>query len=283
MKIAVLADIHANYRALEAVVDHVEDWNPDFVLVAGDTINRGPRSSCCYDLIEEKRKNHGWLVIRGNHEDYVLQRTDPNDPKSGWQYELFQPVHFTYHQIADCTDQIRALPEKVNLDLENGEEVRMVHGSMRGNRDGLYPEDSNNLLSKKIAPPPKVFITGHTHRSLIRNVNGTLIVNAGSVGLPFDGDTRPAYAQITRQNGEWQAEIVRLNYNLAAAERDFTDFGFFEGGGPLVGLILVELQTGMGQLYQWVTKYNTPIKKGEITVKQACEEFLENPITEPYW
>jgi hypothetical protein len=108
-------------------------------------------------------------------------------------------------------------------------------------------------------------------------------VNAGSVGLPFDGDTRPAYAQITYQNDKWTGEIVRLTYNLAAAEKDFSDFGFFEGGGPLVDLILLELKTGMGQLYQWVAKYNSPIKTGEISVKDACKEFLENPITEPYW
>jgi hypothetical protein len=39
----------------------------------------------------------------------------------------------------------------------------------------------------------------------------------------------------------------------------------------------------MGQLYQWVSKYNHSINKGEITVREAVKEFLQNPITEPYW
>ena len=57
MKIAVLADIHANYRALETTIDHVERWKPDHVFVAGDIVNRGPRSLCCLQRIEEKHKN----------------------------------------------------------------------------------------------------------------------------------------------------------------------------------------------------------------------------------
>lgn len=283
MKIAVLADIHGNYRALETVIHHLECWEPNYFFVAGDIVNRGPRSLCCLQLLEEKRKNEGWQVIRGNHEDYVLQWDHPDAPQSGPQFEMFQPVHFTHQQLHRNTDQIRLLPEKISLDLETAGEVRMLHGSMLGNRDGIYPENSKLELKKKISPAPAVFITGHTHRPLITHVNGTLIVNAGSVGLPFDGDTRLAYAQITHQNGRWHAKIIRLTYDIQLAEKDFYDFGFVDGGGPLVDLIRLELRTGMGQLYQWVAKYNTPVKNGEITVEAAAKEFLENPITEPYW
>ena len=47
MKIAVLADIHGNLPALEAVAAHVEAWQPDRVIVAGDLVNRGPRPLEC--------------------------------------------------------------------------------------------------------------------------------------------------------------------------------------------------------------------------------------------
>lgn len=283
MKIAVLADIHANYRALETVIEHVEKWIPDFVYVAGDIVNRGPRSLCCLQLIEEKRQKFGWQVIRGNHEEYVIERDQPDDPKSGTQFELFKPVHFTYHQLQQDVSPLRSLPQQISQDMGVAGEVRMMHGSMLGNRDGIYPENTDFQLRRKISPPPAVFVTGHTHRSLIRRVNGALVVNAGSVGLPFDGDTRSAYAQITYQNEFWQAEIVRLSYDLEAAEKDFHNFGFVDGGGPLVDLILLELQTGMGQLFQWVAKYNQQVLNGEISVEEATKDFLQNPIVEPYW
>jgi len=283
MKIAVLADIHANYRALQTVVEHVQRWNPDEVLVAGDIVNRGPRSACCLQFIEEKRQNQGWQVIRGNHEDYVIGRAAPEAPQSGPLFEMFQPVQFAYEQLHGDVSAIQALPEQLSLDVGPTGEVRMLHASMRGNRDGIYPETTDAELAGQIAPAPAVFITGHTHRALVRNLNGTLVVNAGSVGLPFDGDVRAGYAQVTWQGGRWQAEIVRLDYDLQAAERDYLDYGFREGGGPLVELVLLEMKSAMSQLYPWTEKYNLPVQRGEITVEAAAREFLEHPVLRPYW
>lgn len=283
MKIAALADIHANYRALEAVIEHLERWQPDAILVAGDIVNRGPRSLCCLQEIEEKRQQAGWQVIRGNHEDYVIERGQPDDPQSGPFYEMIRPIHFTYNQMQRDTTIIEALPEQISLDCGPAGEVRMLHASVLDNRDGIYPETSDRQLAAKIAPAPAVFITGHTHRALVRWLNGTLVVNAGSVGLPFDGDTCAGYAQIVWHKGRWQAEIVRLEYDLQAAEEDFHTYGFLEQGGPLTDLILLELKTGMGQLYQWVEKYSQPIQEGQISIEHAAQEFLENPITQPYW
>ena len=51
--------------------------------------------------------------------------------------------------------------------------------------------------------------------------NGRLVVNAGAVGLPFDGDTRASYAQLTWQCGAWHADVIRLDYDRRQAGRDF--------------------------------------------------------------
>ena len=283
MKIAVLTDIHANFRALETVTDHIERWNPDHVIVAGDIVNRGPRSECCKQKIEEKHFKDDWKVIRGNHEDYVIERDDPDDPKSGILFDVYQPVHFAYHQLNQNISFLRSLPNCINMKIPNLGTIRVCHASMLGNRVGIYPEDKNEKIIKKISPPPAVFVAGHTHRSLVHRINSALIVNAGSVGLPFDGDTRAAYAQITYRKGQWFAEIIRLKYNLQSAEKDFRDFGFFEGGGPLANIILLELRSGLGQLYQWVSEYYSPIKNGEISVAEATKKYLKNPVTQPYW
>jgi predicted phosphodiesterase len=283
MKIAVLADIHANYRALETIIDDVERWKPDVVLVAGDIVNRGPRSFCCLELVEKKRKKEGWQVIRGNHEDYVISRDEPDAPQSGPLYELFQPVCFTYAQLHGDVSAISALPEQLSLDFGDAGEVRMLHASMHSNRDGIYPETTDNELKNMIKPAPAVFITGHTHRALVRKVNGALVVNAGSVGLPFDADTRAGYAQVIWTGEQWLGEIIRLEYDMVAAERDYYGFGFIQEGGPLARLVLLEMKSAMSQLYPWTERYNLPIQAGQITVEEATREFLENPITQPYW
>jgi putative phosphoesterase len=282
MKLAVLSDIHANYIALEAVTDHIERWGPDFVVVAGDMVNRGPRSGDCLQFLLEKQKTAGWEILRGNHEDYVIFCAEA-DNLTPAHYSLFQPVFFAIDQLDRNVSVLKNLPETITKNHPDYGQVRVVHASMKNNRDGVYPETPDRSLRKKIAPAPAVFVTGHTHRPLTRTLNGTLVINSGSAGLPFDEDVRPSYAQITWRKGQWQAEIVRVKYDIIQAEKDYATSGYLENAGPISQLVRLELKSGLGQLYQWTSEYNDPILKGETTVEAAVKDFLQSPITKPYW
>jgi putative phosphoesterase len=283
MKIAVLSDIHGNLPALEAVVAHIEKWRPDRVFVAGDIINRGPRSLECLRLVLEKQKQQGWYIIRGNHEDYVLKQATSHHRKDPPQHDLDQFVLFTYRQVQSQLPLLASLPEIHSESTLDSGEIRMVHASMRHNREGIYPETSASALRQMIAPAPDVFITGHTHRALTRNLEGTLVVNAGSVGLPFDGDQRTGYAQLIWGGDRWQANLIRLDYDLKQAERDLYETGFMEEAGPLARLVLMELQSALSQLYQWYSRYYQTVLEGKLTVSEATDLFLTQPITDPYW
>lgn len=283
MKIAVLSDIHGNYAALEAVVDHVEKWNPDQVLVAGDIIHRGPRSLDCFKVIMEKHREQGWSLIRGNHEDYVINKSKPNPDLLDPHAELDQFVLYTAGQVQSELPNIMALPESYSQVIKDLGEVRMVHASMVHNRDGIYPETKDVDLRVKITPPSDLLIVGHTHRSLIRKLDGTLVVNAGSVGLPFDGDHRTGYAQIESQGGNWKAEIIRLDYDYKKAERDFYHSSFIEGAGPFANLVQLEFNTALSQLYQWSFKYLNSILDGKLSLEKSVNLFLNEPIRTPYW
>ena len=61
---------------------------------------------------------------------------------------------------------------------------------------------------------------GHIHRPYVRNVAAGLIVNVGSVGFPFDGVPRPAWAIFTLEEGRWTAEIIRVAYDAEAVALD---------------------------------------------------------------
>ena len=80
MKLAVIADIHANLAALETVVDHLTAWRPDAVVVAGDVLNRGPRPLECLRFVQERARSEGWLTLLGNHEEYVIAQSRPDAP-----------------------------------------------------------------------------------------------------------------------------------------------------------------------------------------------------------
>lgn len=280
MKIAVLSDIHANLAALEAVAEHIEAWGPDHVIVAGDLINRGPRPLECWQFFRERQRSSGWRAILGNHESYVLTWLKPEAPCTGPEFEVNLASFWTFQRLAGSIHEIAALPQQIHLEGPGGCEIRFTHASMTGSRDGIYPETSDFELAHKVSPggekAPAVFAVGHTHQPLIRSLNGTLVVNAGSAGLPFDQDTRPSYAQICWQAGRWQARIVRVEYDLRRAERDFSETGFDPGAGPLVKLVRIELLQGNAQLFSWAEKYQALALAGEITMEQAVNRHMAN-------
>jgi predicted phosphodiesterase len=278
MKIAILADIHANLAALHAVIADIESWSPDMVVVAGDMVNRGPQSDECLDLVLRLRDERGWRVIAGNHEGYVLrhaaERARPDFPGSGPRYEFSRLFSWTYHQLADRTEAIAALPEGLDIPTPAGP-LRVLHASVRHNRDGVLEGSSDEVLRGQIDPGAAVFCVGHTHMPFVRRVDGTLLVNVGSVGLPFDGDTRAAYARLSLGRAGWRAEIVRVAYDLAATERAFVHGGAMEMIGPMAEIMLRELQTGRSLMFDFIPRFSEPIQAGLVSVAAAVRAFMD--------
>jgi putative phosphoesterase len=275
MKIALIADIHANLRALEAVCTDLEAWRPDCVFVVGDTVNRGPRPLECLRLIQEKQRQSGWLVTRGNHEDYVIYFAHSATLRSGPEFIVNIPSYWTYCQLGQDTRPLEEMPLQISLQGPDGGEMRATHASMVSLRDGVYPETSDEALARLIAPPAPLFLVGHTHRPLIRRLDGTLVVNAGSAGLPFDGDTRTGYARITWQGGNWQAQMIRLEYDRARAEEDYYTSGYMADGGPLIQLVMKEFHLARSMLGYWVDEYRQSVLNGEIEMSESVVAFLQ--------
>jgi predicted phosphodiesterase len=279
MKLAVIADIHGNYAALQTVVAHIDDWQPDLVVVAGDIVNRGPRPRECLELVRNRQQTEGWLTVRGNHEDYVLNYTRPELTPTGLEFEIFRSAYWTYEQLNGHVATLAAMPFQVDLAGPSGHNVRVVHASMNGTQDGIFPMTSEGQLRQKIRAAgqstPTVFCVGHTHCPLVRSIDNTLVVNVGAVGLPFDGDHRAAYGQLSWQEGQWHVEIIRLDYDRQLAEQDFFESGYFDRGGPLIRLILDELHIAQSHLYRWTQAYQAQTIAGEITLDEAVTAYLE--------
>jgi putative phosphoesterase len=278
MKIAILADIHANLAALRATINDIERWSPDRVIVAGDMVNRGPQSDSCLDLVLRLRDERGWQVIAGNHEGYVVRyaadRVRPDFPVSGPRYEFSRLISWTYGQLADRIADIVALPEQLEAATPGGP-MRVMHASVRHNRDGVMAASSDAELRQQIDLAAAVFCVGHTHMPFVRRVDDTLLVNVGSVGLPFDGDTRAAYARLSLGRAGWGAEIRRVAYDVAATGRVFAQGGAMASIGPMAEIMLRELQTGTSLMFDFLPRYNEPIHAGEISVADAVRAFLD--------
>lgn len=282
MKIAILGDIHANLIAFQAVIEQLEAWRPDRVLSVGDVVNRGPRPLECLELFQKHQAESGWETVRGNHEEYVISQADPNGRANPYEADVHQATIWTYEQLGCDVSSLEAMPLQYSLTAPDGSELRLTHGSMAGLRVGVYPFTTQHELRALIQPAPAVLCVGHTHRALIRRVDETLVVNAGSVGLPFDGDTRTGYAQLTwtRTSG-WQARQVRFQYDLESALREFEQAGYLEGGGPLVRLVEIELRTANSQLYNWAVRYQDLALQGKISMAESVAQHIATQGASP--
>lgn len=274
MKIAILSDIHGNLPALQAVAGRLEQWRPDRVIVAGDMVNRGPQSAACWQFAQQRAKNEGWLLLQGNHEEYVLN-SQAKRHREGPELELARISRWTCGQMKGAVAALAALPEGRSLDGPDGRELRVRHASMQHNRDGLYPDTADAAIEAQIAPPPALFATAHTHWPFVRQIKDTLVVNAGSVGTPADGDRRASYAQVWWQDGRWQAHIARVPYDWAQTRHDYYSSGLLAEGGPLAWLIYYEWQRAAYFFPGWMARYWEVVVGGQLEIETAVRQYLQ--------
>ena len=116
-----------------------------------------------------------------------------------------------------------------------------------------------------------------------RLLDGTQVVNTGSIGLPGDGDGRASYGRVTweRRRG-WRAEIVRVAYDRAAAERDFFTSGFLAEAGPEAEMALVEFRAARDARTRWRAIYGDSVRRGELTLGETIRLFLDETEFRPF-
>ena len=277
MRIAILADIHANISALEAVLADLESVQPDRVIVAGDFQNRGPfPREVTYRLFAL-----GWELLRGNHEDYVIIQSEPARDVDQIDNYSWQPARWTAEQVPETVPRLRSLPIAIATEGPDGSTVCIAHGSPRSNAEGFFPSTTDGKAKEMFGgTPPKVLCCGHTHIPLFRQIDGTFVFNVGSVGFPFDGDSRAAYGLLDWKEGRWATELRRVGYPVADVVAAVSDPGFDQGTGPLGRIIKRELETARPHLTLFTMSFLPRVRAGEIGITDAVAEYLRYPQAE---
>jgi putative phosphoesterase len=203
MKIAIVSDIHGNLTALEAVIADLHRVNPDFILQGGDLAFGGARPADVIDRVREL----GWSGIMGNTDD-VLWNSNGMSAVPEPRRTLFkQQAQATRDLIGDGRIQwLQTLPL-----LWSGNGIGLVH-AVPGYLWPAIPPDADDATLRTTYGPlgTALAVYGHIHRPFVRRLPDLTVANTGSVGLPFDGDTRSSYLLV--ENGE--PEIRRVAYDL---------------------------------------------------------------------
>lgn len=225
MRIALVADIHGNLAALEAVADDIRARGVDRVVNLGDHVS-GPLLP-----LETARflMAAGWPSIAGNHDRQVVSLRDgPGGPSDAYARSRLTAAEL---------DWLRSLPPSLRLD----EGLFACHGTPRS--DDEYFLESIVGTTVRAATPSEiaerlgtegaaVIACAHTHiPRVLRSDNGRLLVNPGSVGLPaYDADepvphvvetgcVDARYAIVERGPRGWSALHVAVPYDHASMAR----------------------------------------------------------------
>jgi len=233
MRILVISDVHANYTALETVLNDAGSVDETWCL--GDMVGYGPDPNA---TVEQIREIPNLTCILGNHDMAVIGKI-PFEAFNGDARRALE--HHDRVLSADNMDFMRSLPS--NLKVRG--EVSIVHGSPR---DSVW-EYILNTLSARLNfdhfTTPWCFV-GHSHLQCMFQLDiqtdrvglnpiragehialrPRAILNPGSVGQPRDRDPRAAYAIFDTDTNTWEPR--RVTYNIPEVQKRIREAGLPE-------------------------------------------------------
>lgn len=239
-RLAILADIHGNLPALQAVLADLAQFPVDQVLLAGDVINWGPFNAEVMDLVQ----SHGWPAIRGNHEYYLLDHLTPRAPAAWANRRQWAMLDWLRAQMAGPHHQaIAAWPDTLSLRYPDAPTLRIVHGSPRGNNDPLYPHAPEAELAAALAGVEETtLVAAHTHLPVDRQVGRWHLLNPGSVGVPLDGQHLGRYLLLEGTAAGWQPTFRSVPIDPAPVLAELARQGLREQIGLVAHFVLAEFQ-----------------------------------------
>ena len=191
MKILALYDIHGNVEALDAVLADPRAAAPDAVVVGGDTVP-GAFARRTLDRLEALAVPVHWL--RGNGERETAEAVGAPEPDEDDLVAVYARI--SADELGD--ERSRALGElPLTVELDG---VTFFHATPSSDLEILTRISAPERWAAALAGLAGLAVAGHTHQQDDRVVAGVRFVNAGSVGLPYEGDGAARWAWV--EDGE---------------------------------------------------------------------------------
>ena len=236
MRFGVIADVHANVHALDAVLAAL--GGVDRIVCAGDLVGYGPRPNECVERIASL--DPPAVVVAGNHDLMAVGRLPTLDigplPR--------QTLEWTWDVLdRDARVYLESLPQTIATDG-----VVVAHGSLDDPVEYVFDATAGAEQLARLEerhPGADVLILGHTHRPLacsgsaelpaegeIELAGGPWLLNAGSVGQ--SRERRPLARAVVLDTARATASFVAIDYDVRATKRELRDAGLPEHACHLV-------------------------------------------------
>lgn len=227
MRYALIADIHSNLHALEAVLEAVESGGGcDHYLCLGDVVGYGAQPGACIDRLDGLPITH----IQGNHEARLLELETP-------QFSAIAETAIEHNRSVLDERQLEIL-RAFRPQERPDPQLLLVHGSPQDRDEYVRSIDRMKEIVRDLRG--WICLCGHTHVQFVfdgLNANNEAaehslrresryLINPGSVGQPRDGDARAAYA-ILDTDAQTLA-LHRVEYDVEGAQQEILSAGLPE-------------------------------------------------------
>src|SRR5574341_1592348 len=184
MRIALISDAHGNLTALDAVLADIEQAGVDRTVYLGDITVFGPQP---HEAVR-RLKTLGCPCITGNHDFNVLNLDYVRGTQSNVPRGMVENIEWAASQLdADDLAFLRTFQPRLEIALGDGKTLLCFHGTPDSNTERIEPTISRDELDARLGSyHATVLVGGHTHLSMIRPHRRMLVVNPGSVGMPFE-------------------------------------------------------------------------------------------------
>jgi putative phosphoesterase len=220
VSVAALYDIHGNLPALDAVIAELECEEPDAVVIGGD-VAAGPLP------VEVLERLHAlpWPVhwLRGNADRAIVMSFDGTVPAELQDHPIWIADAWTATRITRAVrDELEALPPLVRLEVDGLGEVLFCHATPASDEERVTvftpPERLERILAGADA---SLVVAGHTHRQFDLRAGGKRMVNAGSVGRPYEHHPGAYWLRLGPD-----VRLMRTVYDTEAAAAAFRALGY---------------------------------------------------------
>ena len=212
MRVAALYDIHGNLPALNAVLEEVDALGVDAIVVGGDSAS-GPMPVETFDELRAR----GALFVRGNA-DRVLDLRGANHGETWVRARLWVAERLGEERLAF----LAALPLDLTLEVGALGRVRFCHGAPGSDELTITRLTPDERLRELLAGvDERGVVCGHTHVQFDRTVDGVRVVNAGSVGAPYEAEPAAYWALL-----DDDVDLRRTDYDVEATAAAITASGY---------------------------------------------------------
>ena len=224
--ILLLADIHSNKVALEAVINEINTKYDkiDHIITLGDIVGYGPHPNEVLSWVMDNADimvlgNHDLAVGLGNAEGFN------KDAKAAamWNYEQLSLENRTFLSFIEQQTHFHIYPNWSIFCL-HGHPTDPINGYLRPE---MPKEKINMLLS--IIPKCRFMLHGHTHipNFYKSEETGITIINPGSVGQPRDGNSKASCGvmRVSDDPDFLEYENIRVGYDIKQVARDMLGAG----------------------------------------------------------